>query len=119
MINQTTTVTGLFNSAHLCPLPLALCLLKPVAHVCTLKMAEDGLSVTLPLPMDVPSRVINLLSLPPPGLVIWRLGAGGGPGIWSLRSLGLGFKTPVSHARIDTPLKTHTDVHPHTDRHAH
>jgi hypothetical protein len=40
-------------------------------------MAEDGLSVTLPLPMDVPSRVLNLLSLPPPGLVIWCLGAGG------------------------------------------
>jgi hypothetical protein len=33
-------------------------------------MAEDGLSVTLPLPMDVPSRVLNLLSLPPPGLYL-------------------------------------------------
>jgi hypothetical protein len=68
-------------------------------------MAEDGLSVTLPLPMDVPSRVINLLSLPPPGLVIWRLGAGGGPGIWSLRSLGLGFETPVS--MVQEVGKTH------------
>jgi hypothetical protein len=33
--------------------------------------------LTLPLPMDVLSRVINLLSLPSPGLFIWHLVAGG------------------------------------------
>jgi hypothetical protein len=35
---------GLFNCAYLCPLPPVLCLLKPIAHVCAPKMAEDELS---------------------------------------------------------------------------
>jgi hypothetical protein len=36
MINQTTPATAL-------TLHPVLCLLKPLAHVCTLKMAEEGL----------------------------------------------------------------------------
>jgi hypothetical protein len=57
-------------------------------------MAEDGLSVTLPLPMDVPSRVINLLSLPSPSLYLVFRGrwpdlhmaelAYGVSGVWAL-----------------------------------
>jgi hypothetical protein len=35
---------GLLNYAYLGPLSPVLCLLKPIAHVCILKMAEDGLS---------------------------------------------------------------------------
>jgi hypothetical protein len=45
MVNQSTPVTELFNYAPLRPLPLLFCLLKSIAHVCTLKMAEDHLSV--------------------------------------------------------------------------
>jgi hypothetical protein len=42
-VNQNSPVTGTVY-AHLCPLPPVLCLLKPTAHVCTPKMAEDELS---------------------------------------------------------------------------
>jgi hypothetical protein len=41
-----------------CPRPL-----KPIAHVCTLKMAENRLSAFSALPTSCPSPVINLLSL--------------------------------------------------------
>jgi hypothetical protein len=44
-------------------LALILCVFKPVAQVCTSKMAEDGLVLTLPLPPACPVCVINL-SLP-------------------------------------------------------
>jgi hypothetical protein len=57
------------------------CLLKPIACVCTLKMAEDKLSAH---------------SASSQSLFIWCLGVGARPGIWNLRSLGLGFKTLVS-----------------------
>jgi hypothetical protein len=60
-----------------CPLSPVLCLLKPVAYVCTLKMAEDGWVFILPLPWHALSHAINLLSLPSPWLFIWHLGAGG------------------------------------------
>jgi hypothetical protein len=49
------------------------CLLKPIAHVCAAKMAEDGLSAY----SLFRSLVINLLSLPPSCLFIWCLGVGG------------------------------------------
>jgi hypothetical protein len=52
--NQSTSMTGLFNYAYFWPLPPVLCLLKPIVHVCTLKMAEDELSLTLPLPTVCP-----------------------------------------------------------------
>jgi hypothetical protein len=35
----------IMNYAQLCPLPPVLCLLKLIAHVCTLKVAEGELSV--------------------------------------------------------------------------
>jgi hypothetical protein len=45
MTNQSTPVTG---TIKLCisfvPCPQFFCLLKPIAHVCTLKMADDELS---------------------------------------------------------------------------
>jgi hypothetical protein len=49
LITDSTTATKkirpvaeLFNYAYLCPLPLTLCLLKPIAHVCTLKRLKMG-----------------------------------------------------------------------------
>jgi hypothetical protein len=51
MVNQNTPVTGIFYCVRLCPLPLNLSLFKTKAHICTPKMAEDGLSLTLPPPM--------------------------------------------------------------------
>jgi hypothetical protein len=73
-------VTGTVSLCIPCPPPLVLCLLKPVAHVWTLKMAEDGLSVysaSSPGMSHVPGCIINLLSLTLPCLFIWRLGTGG------------------------------------------
>jgi hypothetical protein len=47
MTIQTTPVTRtVYAYLTSLPLPLVLCLFKPVAHVCTLKMAEDGLSAS-------------------------------------------------------------------------
>jgi hypothetical protein len=43
MVKQTTPVTGTVQAYLLSP-ALILCLFKAKAHVCTLKMAEDGLS---------------------------------------------------------------------------
>jgi hypothetical protein len=90
-------------------LPLALGLFKPIAHVCTQKMAEDGLGAsqglgrgkvsTKPifshlLGTDMSfrillSQVINLLSLPSPCFFIWHIGqwldlACGIPEVWAL-----------------------------------
>jgi hypothetical protein len=42
-VNQNTPVTGTVYP-YLCPLPLLLFPLKAITLVCTLKMAEDGLS---------------------------------------------------------------------------
>jgi hypothetical protein len=84
MTNQFTSVTELFNYAHLCPLPPVLYLFKLRAHVCTPKMAKMSWVLTLPLSRHVLSPVINLLSLPSPRLFIWLLGAGGW--IWHVES---------------------------------
>jgi hypothetical protein len=48
MTNQNTPVTGTVY-AYLCP-PV-LCLLKPITHVCTIKMAEDWLGTYSAFPM--------------------------------------------------------------------
>jgi hypothetical protein len=79
MVKLTTPVTGTVSLSHLCPLPPVLSLLKPTAHICTPKMAEDGLRLTVPLPPVCPQPCINLLSLSP-GLFIWQAGAGGQTG---------------------------------------
>jgi hypothetical protein len=76
MVNQTVPVTGTMSLSHLCPLPPVLSLLEPTAHVCTPKMAEDGLRLTVPLPTVCPQPCINLLFLSP-SLFIWQAGAGG------------------------------------------
>jgi hypothetical protein len=55
-----------------------------------------GWVLTLPLPTACPQLCNKLLSLPSPCLFTWHLGASGLTCIWSLRSLGLGSKTPVS-----------------------
>jgi hypothetical protein len=63
---QATLWPGLFSRAYL-PLPapvLPLC--KAKAHVCTPKMAEDGLSAYSAPSWRVLGHVINLLSLPSP-----------------------------------------------------
>jgi hypothetical protein len=46
MTNQAIPVMELFNYRYLSPLSLSLvlCLIKPIAPVCSLKMAEDALS---------------------------------------------------------------------------
>jgi hypothetical protein len=55
MVKLTTPVTGTVSLSHLCPLPPVLSLLEPTAHVCTPKVAEDGLRLTVPLPPVSPA----------------------------------------------------------------
>jgi hypothetical protein len=55
MVKLTTPVTGTVSLSRLCPLPPVLSLLEPTAHVCTPKMAEDGLRLTVPLPPVSPA----------------------------------------------------------------
>jgi hypothetical protein len=61
MANQTSPVTELFPMHTFVPCPQFFCLLKPIAHVCTLKMAEDELNAYLPLPM----ACLELCNKPP------------------------------------------------------
>jgi hypothetical protein len=65
MTNQATPVT-----VHTFVPALVLCLLKPTAHVCTPKMAEDAECFLCLFPQRVPGPVIDLLSLPSPCLFI-------------------------------------------------
>jgi hypothetical protein len=57
------------------PCPQFFCLLKPISHVCPLKVAEDELSAHSASPHSMSQAVINLLSLPSLCLFIWYLGA--------------------------------------------
>jgi hypothetical protein len=55
----------LFNYLYLCPLPLVLCLLEVIAHVCPQKMAKDELSTNLPLLMACPELCSKISFLHP------------------------------------------------------
>jgi hypothetical protein len=92
MVKLTTPVTGTVSLSHLCPLPPVLSLLKPTAHVCTPKMAEDGLRLTVPLPPVSPAVYKPPFPVTRP---LWRAGAVARPGTWCPWNLGLGSKTPV------------------------
>jgi hypothetical protein len=75
------------------PCPQFFCLLKPIAHVCTPKMAEDELSA-----YSVSSMACHQASL------FGVQGRVAGPGMWDLRSLGLGSKIPVSRLLLEPGL---------------
>jgi hypothetical protein len=69
------------------PCPQFFLPLKPIAHVCTLRMAKDELSAYSASSCGMSCHVINL-SLPAPFLFTWCLGAGGL--LWSEKSQEFG-----------------------------
>jgi hypothetical protein len=86
-------------------LPLVLCLLKAEAHICTSKIAEDGLKCSLCLfPWYVLYCVIDLLALPSPWLFICPIGTSGRT--WHVESQEFGPKTLVSLWCYNSSLET-------------
>jgi hypothetical protein len=83
---------GLFNYAYVCPCPQIFCLLKPMTHVCTQKMSWV---LPLPLPKACIESYNKSLSAFTTSLYFFFEGQVASPGIWNLRSLGLGSKTSV------------------------